>query len=217
MRASGLHHVREAVLGAPQGPGQVLERRDEVADDPRRRRDPDGRRERVVGGLAGVHVVVGVHRCAGAHRGEGGQDLVDVHVRRGARTGLEHVDGELVVVEAGEHLVGRRDDGFPDDPVQVALLDVDQGRGALDLHQCADQSGRHPPARDGEVVDGPLGLGLPPRLDRYRHGPQRVVLDAESGRLEGRWVGRAHEVRSTPDGLGSGQRVKRVRATAVSG
>ena len=115
------------------------------------------------------------------------------------------------------NLVGRGDDGIRCDPVQVTLLDVDQGRGALDLHQRPDQSGRHPPARDGEVVDGPLGLGLPPRLDRYRHRPQRVVLDAESGRLEGRWVGRAHEVRSTPDGLGSGHRVKRVRATAVSG
>jgi len=41
-----------------------------------------------------------------------GDDLVGVHVRGRARPSLKHVDGELVVVLAGDDLVGGLDDGF---------------------------------------------------------------------------------------------------------
>src|SRR5450759_1250718 len=53
----------------------------------------NGGGEHVVGGLAHVDVVVGVHAVACEAR----DDLVGVHVRGGARTGLEDVDRELAV------------------------------------------------------------------------------------------------------------------------
>ena len=43
-----------------------------------------------------------------AFAGQRGEDLVGVHVRRGARAGLEDVDRELVVVVARGHLVAAR-------------------------------------------------------------------------------------------------------------
>ena len=58
-------------------------------------------RERVVGRLAHVHVIVGMHRLLGAQRAADqldapvGDHLVDVHVRLGARAGLPHVQREL--------------------------------------------------------------------------------------------------------------------------
>ena len=81
-------------------------------------------RERVVGGLRHVHVVVGVDRrlraeLAARHLdGAVGDDLVDVHVGLGARAGLPDVQREVVVERAGDHLVGRRDDQVGDGRVE---------------------------------------------------------------------------------------------------
>jgi hypothetical protein len=47
---------------------------------------------------------------SGALGGEAREHLVDVHVRAGARPRLEHVDGELVAILAGEHLLAGRSD-----------------------------------------------------------------------------------------------------------
>ena len=44
--------------------------------------------------------------------GQGGNDLIGVHIRGGARARLEDVDGEFVVVFAGDNLVCGGDDGF---------------------------------------------------------------------------------------------------------
>ena len=46
--------------------------------------------------------------------GQGGQDLVHVHVGGGARPGLEDVDGELGVPPARGHLDGGLGDGVGD-------------------------------------------------------------------------------------------------------
>jgi hypothetical protein len=43
--------------------------------------------------------------------GDARDHLVCVHVRARARTGLEHIDGELVVMQAVGDLPGRSDDG----------------------------------------------------------------------------------------------------------
>jgi hypothetical protein len=64
----------------------------------------DGRRENVVGRLAEVDVVVGMDRASssalagGGLIGDAGDDLVGVHVGRGAAAGLEDIDDELAIV-----------------------------------------------------------------------------------------------------------------------
>src|SRR5207253_10291335 len=59
-------------------------------------------------------------------RGEGGDDLVDVHVGRGARPGLEDVDRKLAVVLTGDDRGGGGADGVRDVPVDDAQVGVDR-------------------------------------------------------------------------------------------
>src|SRR5439155_10492130 len=73
----------------------------------------NGGGEHVVGGLPHVDVVVGVDRlllveaiAAGQLDGAVADDLVGVHVGRGAGAGLIDVDGELIVVLPGGDLAG---------------------------------------------------------------------------------------------------------------
>src|SRR5439155_706367 len=72
------------------------------------RREAHRGRRGVVRGLAHVHVVVGVHVLVRPETatedlvGAVGQNLVDVHVERDARAGMEDVDDELVDVLPGE-------------------------------------------------------------------------------------------------------------------
>ncbi len=107
MRAAGLDDVVElGGLGREAGL-ELLQRRQQVVAGLRQCRQMHGRGEDVVGGLPHVDVVVAVHRSAGVGlRGQGRDDLVGVHVRGGARAGLEDVDRELVVELAGRDAVG---------------------------------------------------------------------------------------------------------------
>ena len=111
---------------------EVAQRRDEVAYDLTRRCEMDRRREDVVGRLRRVDVVVGVHVAPEATRGEGRDDLVRVHVGRRARSGLEDVDRELVVVVAARDLGRGVVDRVGEVRVEDAELSVGDGAGALD-------------------------------------------------------------------------------------
>src|SRR5207245_3776247 len=77
------------------------------------RREAHRGRRGVVRGLAHVHVVVGVHVLVRPETatedlvGAVGQNLVDVHVERDARAGMEYVYYELVDVLTGEDLISR--------------------------------------------------------------------------------------------------------------
>ena len=88
----------------------------------------DGRGEDVVRRLPHVDVVVRVHVLAG----ERGDHLVRVHVRRGARAGLEDVDRELVVELAARDPVAGRGDPLGLLGVEQPELGVDARRGGLD-------------------------------------------------------------------------------------
>src|SRR4029077_11338732 len=74
--------------------------------------------EGVVAALPHVYVVVRPHRLLAAQHATQkldravGQDLVDVHVALGARTGLPDIERELVIKLARYRLVGRLDDRF---------------------------------------------------------------------------------------------------------
>ena len=103
VRAAGLDDVGELGRLRLQGGFEPLERRQQVVDDLVEGRQVDRGREDVVRALAHVDVVVRVHVLAR----EGGDHLVRVHVRRGARAGLEDVDRELIVELAVRDPVGR--------------------------------------------------------------------------------------------------------------
>ena len=62
----------------------------------------DGRRDDVIAGLAEIDVIVGMHELTAPSPAQqfGGtvrNHFIGVHVRRSARTGLEHIDRELIV------------------------------------------------------------------------------------------------------------------------
>ncbi len=114
-------------------------------------------------------------------RGDGRDHLVGVHVRAGARTGLEDVDGELVVVQAVGDLTGGRDDRVGLLRRQQAEVLVHLRARALEQAECADLGALERPERDREVLHRALGLRAPQRVDRHPHFAHGVVLDAVSG------------------------------------
>ena len=165
VRAPRLDDVLEALGLARERALELLERGQQLVGRTIERREVHGAGEHVVGGLAHVDVVVGVHAVAGQR----GEDLVGVHVRRGARAGLEDVDRELRVVVAGGHLVARARDRVGELGVELAQVGVRPGRGALDAPEPVDDRGGDRLAGDGEVVDGLLRLAAVERLSRS-HG-----------------------------------------------
>ena len=102
----------------------------------------------VVGRLSHVDVIVRVHarvlaaRAAEDLRRAVGEDLVRVHVVRGAGAGLIDVDDELIAQLPGEHVVGRTDDGGGDLRRQPSERGVGLGGGLLDLDRGDDELGR---------------------------------------------------------------------------
>ncbi len=109
--------------------------------------------------------------------GQVGYHLVDVHVARGARTGLEHVHRELVVVLAVDDLLSRRDDGFGSLAVEQAQFTVDLGSGQFDAGDGMDEASRHRLARHRKILHRTLGLGAIERRDRHPQLTHAVSFD----------------------------------------
>ena len=140
--------------------------------------------EGVVGRLATVDVVVGVHGglgpqlAAGQFDGAVADDLVGVHVRLGARAGLEDDQRELGVELAGNDLVSSLDDEVCHVARELTELLVGQGGGFLQSAQGTNHVA--PPhegvATDLEVVEGTLGLGSPVVVCRHVNGAHAVFF-----------------------------------------
>ena len=172
VRAAGLHHVRELARLGLEGGGQRVERGQQLSVVSRGRGQVHGRGEDVVGGLPHVHVVVGVHALAG----QVGDHLVGVHVGGGAGAGLEHVDGELVVVLAARHLVGGCGRALCQVGVEQSQLCVRAGRCRLDVSQHPHDGRRHPLARHREVVHRLARLRAPELLLHRHRSPRHRRL-----------------------------------------
>ncbi len=82
---------------------------------------------------------------------------------------------------AGQHLVCRGDDRRGTRCIDYAQLRIDECRRALDERECVDQLARHPLIRNGEVVQGALGLCAPQAISGNLDVAECVVLDAERG------------------------------------
>ncbi|KAG0925272.1 hypothetical protein G6F31_018799 [Rhizopus arrhizus] len=126
----------------------------------------------------------GLARLAGAV-GQGGDDLVGIHVRGRARTGLVDVDREMRVPVTGGHFGGRDLDRLGHGLGQVAQLGVDAGGSALDQAQRAEATTRHALARDREGLYGALGLRAPEGIGRHLQLAHAVIWGKGSGGWQG--------------------------------
>ena len=135
-----------------------LHREDEPLLDVDRGRDVHGRRERVVGRLGHVDVIVGVNRrlaaelCTGELTAPVRDDLVHVHVELRAAAGHPDVQREHVVMAAGEDLVARLNDELVGPGVESPARVV-RVRGRL-LQRCVrgDHLARDQVLPDAEVL-----------------------------------------------------------------
>ncbi len=152
VRSPGLDDLAERAALLRERLLELSERGQRPVDGDVERGQVDRRREHVVRRLAHVDVIVGMRA------GQLPDDLVGVHVRRRARSGLEDVDRELPVVRPGGDLVGRLRDRLGELGVEQTEFAVRAGGGALDAPEPVDDLGRDGLARDREVADRLGGL-----------------------------------------------------------
>ena len=170
MGPPGLDDAGEALGHLLEGGDERLDGGVDVGDELLGDGDADRRRHRVVRRLRGVDVVVGVHVTPEGPAGERRQHLVDVHVRRRARTRLVHVDGELLVelarLDAPGRFADRRRHVLVD--ARHAERAVDRRGVALDHRQSASEADVERTIGDGEVADRQVRL-LAPELFHPAH------------------------------------------------
>src|SRR6185436_12420724 len=90
-----------------------------------------------------------------------GQDLVDVHIALGARTGLPDIERELVIKLARYRLVGRLDDRFGAPWLQPPGLLVDQRACLLNQTVGSVYLDGHAVVADREMLQRALRLRAP--------------------------------------------------------
>ena len=158
--AAGLDDVREFLRLLGQGLVQDLQARDEVIDGSFRSRHVGSGGEGVIGGLAHVDVIVRVNLYALLMH-QGGDDLVGVHIGRGAGAGLEYVDGEGIVVLAIRDFLCGGDNG-------VCLFCIQAAGVLVDLCACSLEQAKRTNLRifqaaagNREIVYRTLGLCAP--------------------------------------------------------
>jgi hypothetical protein len=115
--------------------------------------------------------------------GDTGDHLVGVHVGAGARTGLEDVDWELVVVLTVGDLGGRGDDRVGLVGCQQPEVFVDLGARPLQQAERPDLGALQAASRDREVLHCTLGLRSPQRFCGYFDLAHGVVFDTVFGTI----------------------------------
>src|SRR5512133_697924 len=98
--------------------------------------------------------------------GQRGDHLVRVHVRRGARAGLEDIDRELVVALAGGDTICCGGNPLGLGGLEEAQLSVDAGRSCLDTSQPARNGSRDRLSGYREVLHCLARLASPELLPR---------------------------------------------------
>ncbi len=171
---------------------QPCQRRQQVPLDRERRGDMHGGRDRVVGRLAHIDVIVRMHRLFGAEFaaerqiGGVGDHLVDVHVGLRAGTGLPHQQREMPVQPAVGDVLRHRDDRLRAAAVERTEIAVDLGGGALDQAERTHDLDRHAFRTDAEIVQRALGLRAPQPVGGDSERPEGVAFNAGFCRFSAR-------------------------------
>ena len=188
MGAAGLDDIHPFIgLGLDRG-GQCLGMRQQMLLQFHHRGDVHRGRERVVGRLAHIDVVVRVHRLFAADLAAEQldravrQDLVDVHVGLRARAGLPDIERKMLVELAGDRLVGGTHDGVRLPLRQPAGRGIDQCRRLLDIAVGVIDALWHPVVADREMDEAALRLRPPIAVGRHLDLAHRVGLAPHSGR-----------------------------------
>ena len=162
MGAAGLDDVPELSGLGFKGRLGALEGGDEIGLDFGKGSEVHCCGDDVVGGLALVYVVVGMDEPgadAAAHNlgGAVGDDLVGVHISRGAGAGLEDIEDEMVIKFAVDDLLGGLDNGVFLVGFQQPEAGVNLGGGELYQAEGSDEGAGEPEVANGKIEDGPHG------------------------------------------------------------
>ena len=152
---------------AVQRVAQFLHCRDEQVVDFLRGGDVNRGRERVVGGLGVVDVVIRMHRFVGGKAGAGEfvgtvrQHFVHVHVGLRAGTSLPDDERELAIEFASEDVISGADDEVGLFLLDAAEASVGLRGGFFDERHCVNERARQGFAADFEVLVAALRLRAP--------------------------------------------------------
>ena len=183
MGAAGLHDTPVPLRLCLPRIDQTCQLRHQFVPEKVDSRQVQGRRDRVIARLTEVHVIVRVYEgvftdlTAELLVRQVCDHLVHVHVRGGARSGLEHVKGKLILKLARSDFGCRAPDGVGFLLVQVALLTRCLDHGGLDGRQGFQQGPRHPSIRYRQIEPCPLCVGAPERSGRDPHLSHGIPLD----------------------------------------
>ena len=164
---------------------QVLQCRNELLAHLHGRGDVNAGGNDIVGGLPHVHVIVRMHQflvaaLAAQHLdGAVGDDLVGVHVRRGAGASLKDVDREMFVPVALRDFPRRGDDDPGVFLVEQPELLIHLRRAQLYQAEGADEGTREPQSADWKILHRPLCLRRPQRPGRHAHFPHGIFFDSD--------------------------------------
>ena len=138
----------------------------------------------VIAGLALINVVIGMDQffaalAAEQFNGAIGDDLVGIHIRRGAGAGLENIQDKFAVPFSIGHLLGRLDDGRGDLRFEAAQLLVGQGGVFFDQAKRADERAGKAQVADGKILDGPCRLRAIISGSGHLHWPHGIGFGAK--------------------------------------
>ena len=186
VRAARLNHIIKLARFGLQGIGEIVNSGEQIRQPPETA-EADGGGNGVVGGLGHVDVVVGVDRLFGIVEGKAkdligavGDHLVQIHIVRRTRPGLERINDKLALPSTGKHLVGGLDDRRRQGGVEQAQITVDLGgsplHGSLRPHK--SRVGFETAHR--KIEHGPLGLCAVKGFGGHLHLTERIFLNAET-------------------------------------
>ncbi len=182
MGAAGLDDtVVRGRLGG-QGVAQLANRGQQAPDHLLGDRDMHRCREGVVRRLTTIHMIVRMHRLLAAEFPTGQFDrairyhFVRIHVRLGARAGLEHHQRKVLIELAVNDFLRRPLDQAGHIRRQFAQLGVGARRGQFEdaqrtYHRALPAKARNP---NREMMHRPLGLRPPVAIGRDRHTAHRI-------------------------------------------
>lgn len=186
MGAPHHHHLRELARASAERGRQALHRRDEVAVRLASHRHIHRGGKHIIRRLAFIDVVIGVYRCFPAALAGGdlicarGNHLISVHIRLGARTGLEHLEREFRVEHPFGHLAGRRGNESGELRIEHPELGIRAGRSTFEQPKGVDEGAAPGVAipTDGEMLERASGLRAPIVLGGHLDRAHRIRFRA---------------------------------------